>query len=81
MEGIAAQACIAEQGLPDVVIASAGISVGMDSAEREDLRVMQDTFATNNVGLAATFHPFLRLMRQRQSGTLMPRLICKSSAG
>lgn len=67
----AAQACIKEQGLPDVVIASAGISVGMDSAEREDLRVMQDTFATNNVGLAATFHPFLRLMRQRQSGTLV----------
>lgn len=67
----AAQLCIAEQGLPDVVIASAGISVGMDSAEREDLRVMQDTFATNNVGLAATFHPFLRLMRQRQSGTLV----------
>ena len=67
----AAQACINEQGLPDVVIASAGISVGMDSAEREDLRVMQDTFATNNVGLAATFHPFLRLMRQRQSGTLV----------
>ncbi len=67
----AAQLCLAEQGLPDVVIASAGISVGMDSAEREDLRVMQDTFATNNVGLAATFHPFLRLMRQRQSGTLV----------
>ena len=67
----AAQVCIKEQGLPDVVIASAGISVGMDSAEREDLRVMQDTFATNNVGLAATFHPFLRLMRQRQSGTLV----------
>jgi short-subunit dehydrogenase len=68
---LAAQACMAEQGLPDVVIASAGISVGMDSAEREDLGVMQDTFATNNVGLAATFHPFLRLMRQRQSGTLV----------
>ncbi len=67
----AAQACMAEQGLPDVVIASAGISVGMDSAERQDLGVMQDTFATNNVGLAATFHPFLRLMRQRQSGTLV----------
>jgi short-subunit dehydrogenase len=68
---LAAQACIKQQGLPDVVIASAGISVGMDSAEREDLGVMQDTFATNNVGLAATFHPFLRLMRQRQSGTLV----------
>jgi short-subunit dehydrogenase len=67
----AAEACIAQQGLPDVVIASAGISVGMDSAERADLDVMRDTFATNNLGTAATFHPFLRLMQQRRSGTLV----------
>jgi short-subunit dehydrogenase len=67
----AAEACIAAMGLPDVVIANAGISVGMDSAEREDLAVMQETFATNNTGLAATFHPFLRRMRQRGSGTLV----------
>jgi short-subunit dehydrogenase len=67
----AAQQCIREQGLPDVVIANAGISVGMDSAERADLQVMADTFATNNLGLAATFHPFLRAMRQRGSGTLV----------
>ena len=64
-------ACISAQGLPDVVIACAGISVGMDSAERADLEVMRDTFATNNIGLAATFHPFLRPMRQRGSGTLV----------
>ena len=67
----AAERCIAQQGLPDVVIASAGISVGMDSAERTDLDVMRDTFATNNLGTAATFHPFLRLMGQRRSGTLV----------
>jgi short-subunit dehydrogenase len=67
----AGRACMAAQGLPDVVIASAGISVGMDSAERADLDVMRDTFATNNTGLAATFHPFLRAMRQRGSGTLV----------
>jgi short-subunit dehydrogenase len=67
----AAERCIAQQGLPDVVIASAGISVGMDSAERADLDVMRDTFATNNLGTAATFHPFLRLMQQRRSGTLV----------
>jgi short-subunit dehydrogenase len=66
-----AERCIAQQGLPDVVIASAGISVGMDSAERTDLDVMRDTFATNNLGTAATFHPFLRLMGQRRSGTLV----------
>ena len=63
--------CMARQGLPDVVIACAGISVGMDSAERADLDVMRDTFATNNTGLAATFHPFVRRMRQRGAGTLV----------
>jgi short-subunit dehydrogenase len=67
----AAQACIAAQGLPDVAIANAGISVGMDSAEREDLDVMRDTFATNNLGLAATFHPFIAAMRERRRGTLV----------
>ena len=67
----AGSACIAGQGLPDVVIACAGVSVGMDSAERGDLDVMRDVFALNNVGLAATFHPFLRLMRQRGAGTLV----------
>ena len=67
----AGQRCISEQGLPQVVIASAGISVGMDSGERADLQVLHDTLATNNVGLAATFQPFLRAMRQRGSGTLV----------
>jgi len=67
----AGRACIERQGLPDVVIANAGISVGMDTAEREDLDVMRETLAVNNVGLAATFHPFLRPMLQRRSGTLV----------
>lgn len=67
----AGQRCIAEQGLPDVVIANAGISVGMDTAEREDLDVLRDTLATNNIGLAATFHPFLAGMRERRSGALV----------
>ena len=67
----AGAACIARQGLPEVVIACAGISVGMDGAERKDLDVMREVFAINNVGLAATFQPFLRAMRQRGSGTLV----------
>lgn len=67
----AAQACIASQGLPDVVIASAGISVGMDTAVQDDLKVMADTFAVNNVGTAATFHPFVQAMVQRGSGALV----------
>jgi short-subunit dehydrogenase len=67
----AGQACIAQQGVPDVVIASAGISIGMDTADRADLDVLARTFATNNVGLAATFHPFVGAMQARGSGTLV----------
>ncbi len=67
----AGQACLATQGLPDVVIANAGISVGMDSAVREDIDVMARTLALNNTGMAATFHPFIDPMRQRGSGTLV----------
>ena len=67
----AAQACIAQQGVPDVVIANAGISIGMDTADRADLDVMARTFATNNIGLAATFHAFVAPMRARGSGALV----------
>jgi short-subunit dehydrogenase len=67
----AGQSCIAQQGVPDAVIANAGISIGVDTAIREDLDVMARTFATNNVGLAATFHPFIAAMAQRGSGRLV----------
>lgn len=67
----AGQVCLALQGVPDLVVANAGISVGMDTAEREDLAVMARTFAVNNTGLAATFHPFVEPMRQRGSGRLV----------
>jgi short-subunit dehydrogenase len=63
--------CLAAQGLPDVVIANAGISVGIDTAVRSDLDVMAQTFAINNVGLAATFHPFVAGMVRRGSGRLV----------
>ncbi|RYX90059.1 MAG: SDR family oxidoreductase [Comamonadaceae bacterium] len=67
----AGRQCIDSQGLPDVVIANAGISIGIDTAVREDLDVMARTFATNNMGLAATFHPFVAAMASRGSGTLV----------
>jgi short-subunit dehydrogenase len=67
----AGQACIAAQGLPDVVIANAGISMGMDTEHRQDLDVMAKTFATNITGVAATFHPFVAAMAARGTGTLV----------
>lgn len=67
----AAQACIAQQGLPDIVIANAGISIGIDTAQRDDIDAMARVFATNNIGLAASFHPFIQAMRVRGSGHLV----------
>ena len=67
----AASACLQRQGVPDVVIACAGISVGVDGADRQDLDVIARTFATNNIGLAATFQPFIGPMLTRGSGKLV----------
>jgi hypothetical protein len=65
------RACIARQGLPEVVIANAGISIGMDSAEFEDLQTMRRTLETNVLGMAASFQPFIAPMRARGRGTLV----------
>ncbi len=63
--------CLAQQGLPEVVVANAGISIGMDTADFDDLEVLRATFETNNLGMAATFHPFVAAMCQRGSGRLV----------
>ncbi len=67
----AGQSCLEQQGLPDVVIASAGISAGVDTGEREDIETIARTFAVNNVGLAATFQPFVKGMAARGTGALV----------
>jgi len=63
--------CVDAQGVPDVVIANAGISVGVDTAIAADLEVMRETYETNVVGVAATFQPFVAPMRARGSGSLV----------
>lgn len=67
----AGRVCLAAQGLPDVVIANAGISVGMDTADVADLEVMRATLETNVLGMAATFQPFVEAMRRRGGGALV----------
>jgi short-subunit dehydrogenase len=67
----AGRACIAAQGVPDVVIANAGISVGIDTADPADLEVMRATLETNVLGMASTFHPFVAAMQARGSGRLV----------
>ena len=54
-----------------MVIANAGISIGMDTAVLSDLEVMRATYETNNLGLAATFQPFVAAMQGRRTGTLV----------
>jgi short-subunit dehydrogenase len=65
----AANASMTDMGVPDVVIANAGISIGMDTSVREDLEVMSQVLATNVVGMAATFHPFIEAMKRRATSS------------
>ena len=58
--------CIHSLGLPDVVVAGAGISIGVDTSLAEDLAVMRRVFETNVIGTAATFQPFIAPMWARQ---------------
>ncbi|MDR3371986.1 SDR family oxidoreductase [Rhodoferax sp.] len=66
-----AQDCMARQGVPDVVIANAGISIGVDTSRPEDLTVMAQILNTNVMGVAATLSPFIHAMVARGSGTLV----------
>ncbi len=67
----AGRACTLRQGVPDVVVAAAGVSIGVDTAELKDLEVTRAVFETNNLGTMATFHPFIAGMAARGSGTLV----------
>lgn len=67
----AAQDCLATLGVPEVVIANAGISIGVDLSLAEDLAVLRDLTDTNVIGLAATFQPFIEPMKQQGHGTLV----------
>ena len=58
-------------GLPDIVIANAGISTGTLTDESSDLKVFEAIFATNVLGVVNTFMPFVRAMRRRGSGKLV----------
>jgi short-subunit dehydrogenase len=61
---------IARQGIPDVVIANAGISVGTSGADADDVGVLERVFRTNVVGLAASLQPFVQPMIGRRDGIL-----------
>lgn len=57
-------------GVPDIVIANAGVSVGTLTEHAEDLPAFERVLRTNVVGAAATFAPFIGPMRARGRGRL-----------
>jgi short-subunit dehydrogenase len=69
--GAAAQDFIRRHGVPDIVIANAGISAGTRADLASDITVLSRIMHTNVVGLAATLQPFVAPMRERGSGTLV----------
>ena len=72
-DALVAAAAAFEQatGGADLVIANAGISVGVLTEYYEDLDAFGDVFATNVLAMAYTFHPFIAPMRARGRGTLV----------
>jgi short-subunit dehydrogenase len=67
----AAEDFIAAAGIPDIVIANAGISVGTLAGEADDLSALRRVFEVNLLGMAHTLQPFVTPMRQRGSGRLV----------
>ncbi len=67
----AARAFDTAVGGTDIVIANAGISVGVKTEFYEDLEQFARVFDTNVIGIAATFHPFIAGMKTRGRGTLV----------
>lgn len=67
----AARQFIARFGLPDVVIANAGVSIGTLTEERGDLVVFERVLRTNVLGMVATFQPFILSMRRAHAGQLV----------
>ena len=54
-----AQDWMARHGLPDLVIANAGVAGGFDTAQASDLAVLRRMLEINLLGVATTFQPFL----------------------
>lgn len=69
--GRAAADFVSRFGAPDLVIASAGISVGTLGDDLDDLAKVRRIFEVNVIGLAATLAAFAPAMRAAGQGTLV----------
>ena len=69
--GAAAQDFVARFGLPDIVIANAGISIGTLTEHAADLAPFRAVLETNVLGIVLTFQPFVAGMRASRRGKLV----------
>lgn len=67
----AASDFIAKAGVPDIVIANAGVSVGTLTEYDEDLAAFQQVMDINVLGMVKTFQPFVKAMRADGRGKLV----------
>jgi hypothetical protein len=67
----AANDFIARVGVPDVIIANAGVSLGTLTEYAEDIDAFQQVMDINVLGIVKTFQPFVAAMRAAQQGTLV----------
>lgn len=62
---------IASYGVPDVVIANAGVSIGTLTAHADDNETFRVVLDTNVLGMVHTFQPFLSAFAAAKRGTLV----------
>ncbi len=67
----AARDFILRRGVPDIVIANAGVSVGTLTEYAEDIDAFEQVMDINVLGIVKTFQPFLAMMRENGRGTLV----------
>jgi len=58
-------------GVPDLVLANAGVAGGFDAADAGDLAVLRRMLEINLLGVATTFQPFLAPMKAAGRGSLV----------
>jgi NAD(P)-dependent dehydrogenase (short-subunit alcohol dehydrogenase family) len=66
----AARDFMARAGVPDIVIANAGVSIGTLTRYAEDNDVFQQVMDINVLGTVKTFQPFVEAMRKAGRGRL-----------
>lgn len=62
---------MARVGVPDIVIANAGVSIGTLTRHHEDNDVFQHVLDINLQGAVHTFQPFIQAMKQAGSGRMV----------